>query len=343
MMFKKYYYSINNCEHSIRAFPIYNISLHHKFLTIIRMKKSVLGHMDVYVMVDKFHLDNIPKFTAHANITATFGKIESNHTLIHDLGAIQSRNNKGLTADKKTNKQILAKQILLNSGVAAAYYSDKNNMDMFENFNFPPKSLARQRPEILLQTTDRVILLLTDNLLELAGTGITTATIADITTARGNFIAATKEPSASRKARTVITSRINKIDKETFQLIRKELSNQMLIFIISDPVLYANYLKVIDITAEGTHKHNKPKVITAEVTVNAIHDVTEEPLEGITGKFVGKATTYTTDVNGLFKAKHPLGAGLCKLVGVDFGAKSFAFTLTEAGYSIIIRMIPTGV
>ena len=108
-------------------------------------------------------------------------------------------------------------------------------------------------------------------------------------------------------------------------------------------MFWANYLKVIDITNEGTHKHNTPKVITADVTVTAIHDLTEEPIEGITGKFVGLATTYTTDINGMFTAKHKLGAGMCKLVGVDLVANSFAFTLTEAGYSIIIRMVPTGV
>ena len=45
----------------------------------------------------------------------------------------------------------------------------------------------------------------------------------------------------------------------------------------------------------------------------------------------------------MFTTKHKLGAGMCKLVGVDLVANSFAFTLTEVGYSIIIRMVPTGV
>ncbi len=307
------------------------------------MKKTILGHMDVYNLVDKFYDDNLAKFTTHPNIIATFGKIKTNNKDLHDFGVIQTRNNKGLTENKKTTKQILAINILLNAGVAAAFYANNGNTDLFNNFNFPPKSFPRTRPETMLQIADRVIDSLTTNLLQLAGTGVTTISIAAIATARDNFIAAMKEPAATRKAKAVVTKQISVLDKATFKIIREELSNQMLIFIVSEPDLYANYLKVIDITAEGVHKHNTPKVLTSDVTVQAIHDLTEEPVVGIIAEFEGNATIYTTDINGMFTAKQTYGEHLCRLVGVNFIANSFTFNNTAAGYTIIIRMVPTGV
>ena len=259
------------------------------------------------------------------------------------MGIIQSRNNKGIATQKKTLKQLVANEILFNAGAAAGYYFSKKDMDNFNNVNFPAKSFSSKRPEVILQIADSVIKLLNDNILLFVGTGITIATIAKLTDARDKFKLVMNAPIMTRKAKTAVTKEISRVDKETFQIIRKELNNEMLVFMISDPKLYNDYIKVTEITNEGVHKHNAPKVITAEVTVTAIHDVTEEPLEGITGKFVGKATTYTTDINGIFTAKLKLGAGMCKLVGVDLVANSFAFTLTEAGYSIIIRMVPIGV
>ena len=307
------------------------------------MNKTDFEHDAVFAQVGTFYDANIDKFVLYPNIIKTYAKVALNHQTLHDLGIIQARNNKGLTVKKKTQQQLLANEILFNAGAAAGYYFSKNDMDNFNNLNYPAKSFPGKRPEVVLQIADAVVKLLTDNIADLAGTSVTLLTIAKISDERDKFKEVMNIPIITRKSKTNVTKEIARIGKETFEIIRKELNNEMLVFMISDPKLYNDYIKVTKITNEGVHKHNTPKVITADVTVTAIHDVTEEPLEGITGKFVGLATTHTTDINGMFTTKHKLGAGMCKLVGVDLVANSFAFTLTEVGYSIIIRMVPTGV
>jgi len=262
---------------------------------------------------------------------------------LHDLGIIQGRNNKGLTANKKTLKQLTANEILFNAGAAAGYYFSKKDMDSFNNLNFPAKSFPKKRPEVVLQTADFVIKFLTENIGDLAGTGVTIDSIAKIADARDKFKDVMNIPIITRKLKANVIKEIARVDKETFEIIRKELSNEMLVFMISDPKLYNDYLKVIEITNEGAHSHRAPKVITAPVNVSAVHDLTGEPVEGVSGKFVGIKTTFITDAEGKFTAQVPLGAGLCKLVAVDFNGESFAFTQTLEGYNITIRMVPSGV
>ncbi len=307
------------------------------------MKKNIFGHIQVFGEVGIFYNENTAKFVGFPKLIATFGKVADRRQLLLDLGVIQGRNNKGLTSNKKLCKQELANEILFNAGAAAGHYFDVNDMDMFNNFDFPEKSFSKLRPEVMLQDSDRVVKLLTDNIGDLTGTGVTIISIAKIETAKDKFIAIMGVPIITRKAKSLVTKQISAVDKETFKIIRKELSNEMKVFLTSDPVLFNKFKKVIEITSEGAHTHRAPKVITAPVVVTAIHHLTEEPLVGISGKFVGNKTTFTTDVNGTFIAALPLGAGLGKLVGVDFVAQSFAFTLTAEGYTIIIRMIPTGI
>ena len=307
------------------------------------MNKPNFEHDAVFGQVGTFYLANKEKFVDYLNIQKTFGKIADNHQLLHDLGIIQGRNNKGLTANKKTLKQLLANEILFNAGGASGYYFSKKDMDSFNNLNFPAKSFPKKRPEVVLQTADYVITFLTENIGDLTGTGVTADSIAKIADARDKFKDVMNIPIITRKSKANVTKEIARVDKETFQIIRKELSNEMLVFMISDPKLYNDYLKVIEITNEGAHSHHAPKVITAPVNVTAIHDLTGEPVEGVSGKFIGLKTTFITDAEGKFTANVPLGAGLCKLVAVDFNGNSFAFTLTLEGYSIIIRMVPAGV
>jgi len=307
------------------------------------MNKTIYGHIVVFGEMDTFYVTNEGKFELYPNIKNSFLKIGTNNQILHDLGIIQKRNNKGITANKKKFKQLVANEILFNAGSAAGHYYNLNDMDNFNNLNFPVKSLIRKRPEVVLQIADYVIKFLTDNIADLSDTSVTIASIANLKNARDKFKGIMNTPNITLKAKTTVTKEIARIDKETFQIIRKELNNEMLVFIVSDAGLYNDYIKLTKITNEGAHKHNAPKIITAEVTVSVIHDLTGEPIEGVTGKFVGKKTTFITDVEGKFTAIIPLGAGLCKLVAVDFVAQSFAFTLTEEGYSIIIRMVPVGV
>jgi len=313
------------------------------FKTSKRMKKNIFEHIEVFGQVGTFYDTNTDKFVLYPNIIKTYDKIAYNRQILLDLGIIQARNNKGLTAKKKTLKQLLANEILFNAGAASGYYFSIKDMDNFNNLNFPSKSFPKKRPEVVLQTADAVIKILTDNIADLTGTGVTLETIAKITDARDQFKDVMNIPVITKKSKANVTKEIARVDKKTFEIIRKELNNEMLVFMVSDSKLYNDYIKVIKITNEGTHKHHAPKVITAPVSVSAIHDVTGDPVEGVTGKFVGLRTTFITDAEGKFTAKVPLGAGLCKLVAVDFNGNSFAFTLTVEGYSIIIRMIPTGV
>jgi len=300
-------------------------------------------HDAVFGQVGTFYLTFKDKFEEYPNLQKTFGKIADNHQLLHDLGIIQGRNNKGLTANKKTLKQLTANEILFNAGAAAGYYFSKKDMDSFNNLNFPAKSFPKKRPEVVLQTADFVIKFLTENIGDLAGTGVTIDSIAKIADARDKFKDVMNIPIITRKLKANVIKEIARVDKETFEIIRKELSNEMLVFMISDPKLYNDYLKVIEITNEGAHSHRAPKVITAPVNVSAVHDLTGEPVEGVSGKFVGIKTTFITDAEGKFTAQVPLGAGLCKLVAVDFNGESFAFTQTLEGYNITIRMVPSGV
>jgi hypothetical protein len=307
------------------------------------MLRKIFEHIQVYGGVGTFYDENTGKFTLYPKTIASFGKVAANRQILLDLGIIHSRNNKGIALNKKTYKQELINEILFNAGAAAGHYFDLNDMDSFNNFNFPVKSLIRKRPEAIIQIADRVKQMLTDRILDLGGTGITLVTIGKITTTRDKYFEIMHLPTITKKSRALVTKEIARVDKLTFVILRKELSNLMKVFLVSDTPLYNGFIKSLEITNEGVSSRRAPAIVTADVEVSVIHDLTEEPLEGISGKFVGMATTFTTDINGKFTAKQHLGAGLCKLVGVNFVANSFAFTLTETGYSIIIRMMPVAV
>ncbi len=304
------------------------------------MLRKTLGHIQVYGETGTFFDLNTGKFTSYPKIIASFDKVAVNRQTLLDLGIIQARNNKGIAVNKKTFKQELINEILFNSGAAAGHYFDVNDIDMFNNFNFPVKSLIKKRPEVLIQIADRVIQMLTDKILDLSGTSITLITIGKITTARDKYYEIMNMPNVTKKARAVVTKEISRVDKETFVILRKELSNLMKVFIVSDAPLYNGFIKTLEITNEGVSTHRAPAVLTSDVTVKTIHDLTEEPVVGIIAEFEGNATIFTTDINGMFTAKQPYGELLCKLVGVNFVANSFTFNNTEAGYTITIRMVP---
>ena len=306
------------------------------------MNKTIISHLAVYDELKLFYSDNKIKFIPYPHIVSIYDNVEENRTTIQTLGTEQGKKNLGIAQDKNSARLSLILNVLQNAGPAASYFFKQKDMTNYNDIFFPDYILKRMKPEILLSSASIVIDLCTINVIVLTGTGVTTGTIGKLSDAKDLFDPQKNAPDSKKKTKSILTKKISILDKATFEIIRKELNQAMLIFMTSDEEFYNDYIKLTQITNPPTRKR-KSKIIKATVTVIAIHDLTSELLDGISIKFAGIKGTLITNTDGAITAELPLGAQLGKAVGVDFEKNNFVFTLTIDGLTITIRMIPTGV
>ena len=307
------------------------------------MNKGNYLHMKQYDMLHTFYVKFKVKIDVIVFIATLFGVIEANRIKISLFGTKQGTVDTGIAEETSVLKIALAKAIRKNAGPATGKFKSLGKFKLATQLKISYAKMLKMRPEKLIEIANMVVATLTINIADLTGTGVTVATIATISDA---VVAYTPEADASQaaiKSKTVVTENIKNAIIENSEIINNQLKPGMEIFMDTEADMYAEFLKDVELPHEGTNSKRAPAVPKAEVTLTFIHDLTEEPLVDVVTKFLGTRGSFTSDENGVIKAKLPLGDQLAKIISVDMLNKNYPFNLTEAGLVAVIRLIPTGV
>ncbi len=307
------------------------------------MNKGLNNNLKVYAFLNAFYIKYKAKLDLNIMIAAFFVTIELNRGELEILIPQSTGDNSGIAKGKKVDRVRLTNEILKNANTAASCLHNAGNLAMAKKLKITRSALNKMTADELnafaIMVVSECTLLLTD----LVDSGVTALTLAKITTAKNLFYTEKDEPTAKIKSNATINEEIAVLDNTNQVIIRDELKGAMMFYMDSEPVMYSEFLKMTKAPKVGVRKPTGKRAIKFEASVQLLHDLTSEPIMYGVVKFVNVRGSFITDENGMAKAMLPLGAQLGKVVAVDFITQSFVFTQTEAGYSIIIRMIPTGV
>ena len=306
------------------------------------MNKEVRNRLTVDSLLNTFYLLYKAKLDLNVMIGALFVLLEVNRQKLILLGVDQRGDNTGIAEEKEDDKIVLVYEIIQNAGPARTFFLKNGKKDEANKLKFEPSYLKNMDAEGLKQTGIGMVNDLTKDLVYIGPSGVTALTLGKVTEAIEIFDTEIGKPLEKIKSKGQITSKITITDRAN-QVVLNQLKDAMKFYITSDADMYNEFKSNCKAPKIGVRKATGPRVAKFEVTVEAIHDLTLEPIFEAIVKFANVRGNFITDVNGMIKAKLALGPQLGKIVAVDFINQSFVFTQTEAGYSIIIRMVPTGV
>ena len=303
------------------------------------MNKNTFNHITVYGLLYAFYLKYKLKIDVYLFLKSNFANIEINRQKLLPLGGKQGTDNTGIAEETSVARKNLISEIYQIAGPSAAKLYSLGKKAIAKTLKFTKSELLDMRPEILLQTANLVFDTCTSNIDDLEDTGITIESLAPITVAKDLYFPEVNASKAAIRSKTVVTVNIAATIRENTDIINNQLKGGMQIFVVKEPDMYAEFEKMLVLPHEGVHSHHvvTPKAI---VTLSILNDTTSEPLDSVTGKFVGTRKSFKSDSSGMLAANLQLGANLGKLEKEGFEPNSFAFTLTDEGLILTIRMIP---
>ncbi len=291
-------------------------------------------------MLDAYYKKYKVKIDIYTYLTILYGQIETNRQLLLPLGGKQGTDDTGIAEETSEAKIALVLEILQNAGPAASKFHHLGKKALSILLSFSYSDLIRMRPEILIQTSNTVVNTCTTNITDLTGTGVTIISLAKVTDAKEAY---QPEVNASRIAirdKTVVTVDISATISENQDIINNQLKGGMMVFMVTEKTMHAEFLKMIELPHEGVHSHHAPQGPKAIITINAVNDENSETLENVSVKIVGTRKTFKTDSSGMLAANILLGPGMGKAEKEGFVLQNFVFTLTDKGLVITIRMVP---
>jgi len=307
------------------------------------MNRGINNRLKSYALLNAFYIKYKAILDLNIMIMGYYLAIELNRGELEILIPQSTGDNSGIAQGKQVDRVTLTNEILINANTAASCLNKAGNLAKAKKLKISRSALNRMTADELNAFAIMVVSECTLLLTVLVGSGVTALTLAKITTAKNVFYNEKDEPITKIKSNATINEEIDVLDNTNQVIIRDELKGAMMFYMDSDPVMYSEFLRMTKAPKVGVRKPTGKRIVKFEVSVQLLHDLTSEPIKYGVVKFVNVRGSFITDENGMTKAMLPLGGQLGKVVAVDFINQNFVFTQTEAGYSIIIRMIPTGV
>ena len=307
------------------------------------MNKPTLNHIVIYDMLNTYYLKYKAKFLLLTLITSLFEIIEVNRQKLTLLGGSQGTDDKGIAEDISVNKNALVMQILLNAGPACSKFHKLLNNKLSVLLKFTKSKLLKMRPETLVQKANTVVETCTENIADLDGTGVTVASIALLSSAIADYLPEVNDSKIAIRNKTIVTKQIKTIVKLNTNIINNELKGAMSTIMVTEEVIYNEFIKMLVLPHEGVRKHLGPRPAKVLVVATVLDDNTSLPIMGAVIKYAGVRGSIKTDINGEASKEISEGAHLGKITALGYTTQSFAFTLTELGYAVTVRMIPIGV
>ena len=307
------------------------------------MNRGTVNHMTIYALMNAFYVTYKDILDENAMIAGLFDILETNRLILSEKGGEQGGDNTGIAEDKEDKRVALRKELLINSGPASVCCYKAGNHTLYKLLKLRKSTLDKLSAALFLQAANEFVKNCTENMLALATSGVTVASLAKVSTAIVAFDKEKVEPVRHIKIITAVTSDIATIEKQSQVILNVELIDAMGIYEESNNKMYKEFMAMTRAPKVGVRKPTGPRATKALVKVKILHDLTMDPVVEAEVRFVGVRGVFKTDVNGELTAKLSIGAQMGKIVAVDFIAQNFVFTLTEEGYEIVIRLVPTGV
>ncbi len=307
------------------------------------MNKDVRNGLTVYGLLNTFYLKFKAVLDLNIMIAAIFILIEINRQKINVYAGGQGGDNSGIAEEKVDEKMALVFEILQNAGPARALYLKHGMKEKANKLKFTYSELMDMNAESLVHLATTMVADLTADLTFLIPSGVVAARLTLVTDAIEAFTEDTNKPLEKIKTKAGFTEKIDISYQENQVIIREQLKPGMRFYIKTDADMYSEFLRMTKAPKVGVRKPTGKRAIKANLKVTVIHDLTGETLQFVTLKMVGVRGSFITDENGVINLELILGAHMGKLVAVDMINQSFVFTLTETGYEVVIRMVPTGV
>lgn len=272
------------------------------------MKKIEVEELQDGKLILKIYNDNK---TVVDTFVAVKNDIADLKIIIQDIDKrtpAQSEDNTGITEDKGLSRNNLAQVVFDHGQLAGSYFISQSDMDNFRKVDFKLYKLLKMKPEDLKVAARNMIAICTDKLIELGDHGITTASIATITTALVDFDPKSAEPKEVRTAHTVNTTAIKKDfkDMRVVRCIRLRRSLKAMEKTQNDL-----YLQLFALTYDdklGVHSHRDPMISTSNLFVKVTDVATGDPLYGVSIKETGIEEVVLTDIHGMAEIEMSEGA-----------------------------------
>ena len=303
------------------------------------MNKKVSNHETIYGLLHSFYNTNKDKLVLNIMIAALFILIDQNSIIIKDLCSQQDGDNTGIAEEKMDAKVLLVNAILQNVGPASTCYNEAGKKEEAVKMKLSYSYLDNMKAVGLTKVATWVVNDLTTDILFLKNSGVTVASIALISDALDIFNPDINRPLEKIKSKKEITTQINENDKINWGLVTKELKPAMKIYMNTDKVMYSAFLGMTKAPKIGVRKHYGTRPAKVLVMATVLDDSTSLPIMNAVTKYVGVRGGIKTDINGVAGKEMPEGAHLGKVTAEGYVPNSFAFTLTELGYAVTIRMV----
>ena len=289
---------------------------------------------------ENFYLKNKTVLDTFLGIKKDFEANLAINVAIRKKLPLQSTDQSGNTTIKETDKIILVKAILKNTGPACSCFDSLGDTVNFNKIIFKEYLLLKDVPAELNANADIAIAVLTENILALGDYGITVASIAEITTAKIPYAAYSNLPEELRTASTVNTKGIKTLFVKLTHNLKVRLTNSMLLIRDSHPDLYELFMALVRNLIIGTHTHHDPAVVYGTVDLTVKNAATGERIPNVSVKTVGVDLVTLSNDLGMLEIELPIGTYVIKFVTFDFQEFQISVTVTEDDQSITVQLTP---
>ena len=276
---------------------------------------------DMYVVVEKFYLDNQLIIDAVPARATAFTIFQGNVAAINSNIAIQSMVTVGVTTDKKQARITLNDLSTVIFALARTWAISNEDNTNAEEFNFSHSSIARIKDDSIIPFLEHRKEIVDANAAALADYGITPAIL---TVWENNMTVYSQRKTKPRTAivtRSLSTSNLGNLFDATQRHLRDVTDPLMLIFKVTNNELYERYIRcriVIDRNGSGETDPNDLKIlgVIKAVITNApikdalitatIGDNTVTATSGIAGEYTMPITGITEPTEVDMTVTHPL-------------------------------------
>lgn len=282
--------------------------------------------LDMYVVVLDHYAANQTTIDAVVARANAYAGLTTRVTGIRTLIASQSGNIEGVTQDKaalRLNLDTITIGIFL---PALVWARANGNATLAAEFNYTLSDIQKVKDDTIASFCNHRYALVSANIATMADYGITPTMLTAWATAISAYEAIIGTPRAARVAKSVYTSSLSNLFRETNALIKDTLDPLMITFRTSDPDLYNGYRRariIIDRRGQNTGS------ISGTVTTST----DSSPISGAQLTISGRPTSVTTGPDGIFRFGS-LAAGTytvkCTCPGFLPADKSITITSSQA-------------
>ncbi len=295
---------------------------------------------DSFIKMKDFRLKNILILTPFAAVIKDFDDLDANTDKITAKLPLQKTDETGIAEDKEKIHDILITKILENSNPTCSYLYSVGDMTNHNKINYSEYALNRLTPADLESAANIVIKVCTEQILHLTTYKVTALTIAEIETAKANYLEKTNQPAEIKIDHKVNTTGIKSLFKNGSKIVKFRLVKSIYAIKKENPEAYETFIDLCHEIQIGVRSHHAPTVITGTVFIKATDSNTEEPLQFVSIKIVGFPEAYVTDENGMVEIEAPIGPQEAKIMAFDHVAKQMSITFTEEDQTINIPLTP---